>query len=106
MAIACFLLFTTPPFPPFPDRNVPCFLRRIALLTVLLAVRPYLAIIASHRSETALQIKIAVENLLGDRQFSVNLPTKACTNTVECSYASFRQVGLETGNFARASQLR
>jgi hypothetical protein len=44
MAIACFLLFTTPPFPPFPDRRVPCFLRRIALLTVLLAAFPYLAI--------------------------------------------------------------
>src|ERR1700732_1421915 len=47
MAIACFLLFTTPPLPPFPDRNVPCFRRRIALLTVLPAAFPYLAIAAS-----------------------------------------------------------
>lgn len=45
IAIACFLLFTTPPLPPFPERKVPCFLRRIALLTVLLAARPYLAIL-------------------------------------------------------------
>jgi hypothetical protein len=47
MAIACFLLLTTPPFPPLPERNVPRFLRRIALLTVLLAARPYLAMISS-----------------------------------------------------------
>ena len=47
IAIACFLLLTTPPFPPLPDRNVPRFLRRIALLTVLLAARPYLAMVTS-----------------------------------------------------------
>jgi len=51
MAMACFLLFTTPPLPPFPDRSVPCFLRRIALLTVLPAALPYLAIIASLLSD-------------------------------------------------------
>jgi hypothetical protein len=44
MAIACFLLFTAPPFPPLPDRKVPRFLRRIALRTVLAAAFPYLAI--------------------------------------------------------------
>jgi hypothetical protein len=44
IAIACFLLFTLPPFPPFPDRKVPLFLRRIALLTDLPAALPYLAI--------------------------------------------------------------
>jgi hypothetical protein len=44
MAIACFLLFTTPALPPLPDRKVPCYLLPIALLTLLLAARPYLAI--------------------------------------------------------------
>jgi hypothetical protein len=33
---------TLPPFPPFPERNVPLFFRRIALATVLLAAFPYL----------------------------------------------------------------
>ncbi len=47
MAIACFLLFTTPPFPPFPDRKVPRFLLRIALLTLFCEACPYLAMIAS-----------------------------------------------------------
>jgi hypothetical protein len=47
MAIACFLLLTRPPLPPFPDRNVPCFLRRSALATRLLAALPYLAMNAS-----------------------------------------------------------
>lgn len=41
MAIACFRLFTRPPFPAFPERSVPRFLRRIALATVLLALLPY-----------------------------------------------------------------
>ena len=45
IAMACFRLFTRPPFPAFPERSVPCFLRRIALLTLLLAAFPYLAII-------------------------------------------------------------
>jgi hypothetical protein len=35
IAIACLRLFTLPPLPPFPDRSVPFFLRRIALATVL-----------------------------------------------------------------------
>ncbi len=42
MAIACFRLFTLPPFPPLPLRRVPCFLRRMALATVLLAPLLYL----------------------------------------------------------------
>jgi hypothetical protein len=50
MAMACFLLFTVPPFPPWPDRNVPLFLRRIALSTDLLAAFPYLATVASFDS--------------------------------------------------------
>jgi hypothetical protein len=41
IAIACFRLFTFPPRPPFPLRNVPLFLRRIALSTRLLAALPY-----------------------------------------------------------------
>ena len=41
IAIACFRLFTVPPFPPGPDLSVPRFLRRIALATFLLAARPY-----------------------------------------------------------------
>jgi hypothetical protein len=30
-------LFTLPPLPPFPERSVPRFFRRMALATVLLA---------------------------------------------------------------------
>jgi hypothetical protein len=41
MAIACFRLVTLPPLPPFPDRSVPFFFRRIALSTVLPAALPY-----------------------------------------------------------------
>jgi uncharacterized membrane protein len=37
MAMACFLLFTLPPLPPLPERNVPLFFRRMALSTDLLA---------------------------------------------------------------------
>lgn len=33
IAIACFRLFTRPPFPPRPDFSVPRFRRRIADLT-------------------------------------------------------------------------
>ena len=44
IAIACFRLFTVPPFPPRPDFSVPRFLRRIALATVLFAARPYLRV--------------------------------------------------------------
>ena len=42
MAMACLRLFTLPPLPPFPDLSVPCFLRLIALPTVLLAPLLYL----------------------------------------------------------------
>lgn len=41
MAMACLRLFTFPPLPPFPERRVPLFLRRIALSTLLLAAFPY-----------------------------------------------------------------
>jgi hypothetical protein len=41
IAMACFLLFTVPPLPPFPDFSVPFFFRRIALSTPLLAAFPY-----------------------------------------------------------------
>ena len=40
MAMACFRLFTLPPFPPGPLFRVPRFLRRMALSTVLLAAGP------------------------------------------------------------------
>ncbi|HEY2461312.1 MAG TPA: hypothetical protein VGI16_10900 [Candidatus Acidoferrum sp.] len=43
IAIACFRLFTVPPFPCLPDFSVPCFFRRIALPTDLLAAFPYRA---------------------------------------------------------------
>src|SRR5262245_19962900 len=42
MAIACLRLFTRPPFPPLPERQVPLFLRRMALATLLPAALPYL----------------------------------------------------------------
>src|SRR5437868_2718976 len=41
IAMACFRLFTRPPFPPFPDLSVPRFLRRMALSTVFPAALPY-----------------------------------------------------------------
>jgi len=47
MAIACFLLLTVPPLPPLPDFNVPRFLRRMALRTVLLAALRYLGMVMS-----------------------------------------------------------
>jgi len=43
MAMACFLLFTAPPLPPFPERSLPLFSRSIALFTLLLAAFPYFA---------------------------------------------------------------
>jgi hypothetical protein len=43
IAMACFLLLTRPPFPPFPERSVPRFFRRIAFRTLLPAAFPYLA---------------------------------------------------------------
>ena len=46
IAIACFLLFTLPPLPPFPERSVPLFSRCIALSTALPAAFPYLAMLA------------------------------------------------------------
>ena len=45
MAIACFLLVTTPPLPPFPERRVPFCSRRTALSTLLAAALPYFAIL-------------------------------------------------------------
>jgi hypothetical protein len=47
MAMACFLLVTRPPLPPFPERKVPFFSRCNAFLTDRLAAFPYLAISAS-----------------------------------------------------------
>jgi len=44
IAIACFLLFTRPPFPPLPDRSVPVFFRCKALLTDFFEALPYFAI--------------------------------------------------------------
>src|SRR5262249_57728186 len=41
IAIACLRFFTLPPCPYFPLRSVPCFLRRIALSTLLVAAEPY-----------------------------------------------------------------
>lgn len=41
IAIACFRLVTFPPWPLGPLRRVPCFLRRIADSTLLLAPLPY-----------------------------------------------------------------
>jgi len=39
--MACWRLFTVPPFPPRPDFSVPRFLRRIALATDFPAAFPY-----------------------------------------------------------------
>lgn len=45
MAIACFRLFTFPPFPPLPLRNVPFLRRFIALSTRLPAALPYFRVL-------------------------------------------------------------
>jgi hypothetical protein len=80
MAIACFRLFTAPPFPPFPDRKVPRFLRRMALSTVLLADLPYLAIFSSnlHKS-TFPSDTLAFRISASDRRLSVDFPINICT---------------------------
>src|ERR1041384_7530818 len=44
IAIACFLLFTRPPLPPFPDFRLPRLRLRIALFTDFPADLPYLGI--------------------------------------------------------------
>jgi hypothetical protein len=44
IAIACFRLLTTPPFPFFPECNAPRFSRCSAFLTLSLAAFPYFAI--------------------------------------------------------------
>jgi hypothetical protein len=49
--MACALLFTRPPLPPFPDFKVPRFLRSIALFTDFAAAFPYLAIVPPVGSE-------------------------------------------------------
>jgi hypothetical protein len=60
IAMACFLLFTTPPLPPFPERSVPRFSRRIALSTDLLAAFPYRATESSlHSSHFLLELNLA-----------------------------------------------
>jgi hypothetical protein len=41
IAIACLRLLTLPPFPRFPERNVPRFFPRIALPTLFPAALPY-----------------------------------------------------------------
>lgn len=50
IAMACFLLFTRPPFPLLPERKVPRFFRCIALLTLLEAAFPYFGMDFSFRS--------------------------------------------------------
>ncbi len=47
MAMTCFRFLTRPPLPALPERNVPCLLRRIALLTDFPTALPYLGIVAS-----------------------------------------------------------
>jgi hypothetical protein len=58
MAMACFLLLTVPPLPPLPDFNVPRFLRRMALRTVLLAAFPYLGIAVSSKHKINRQAQV------------------------------------------------
>jgi hypothetical protein len=48
-------------------------------LTILLAARPYLAMIASNPINMPLSLTITIENLPRDRRLSVNLPPKTCT---------------------------
>jgi hypothetical protein len=52
IAIACSRLFTLPPFPPGPDRNVPLVFRRIALATRFDAAFPYLRAISTSLSRS------------------------------------------------------
>ena len=73
MAMACFRLLTRPPFPPRPERSVPCFRRRIALLTLLPAAFPYLGAavrVASNPADFANRIQ---ELLAGTDRYDSSL---------------------------------
>src|SRR5713226_8713060 len=64
MAMACFRLFTWPPFPLRPERSVPLFRRRMALLTLLLAAFPYRAIRPSKHLVSAQCLQASDSKLL------------------------------------------
>jgi hypothetical protein len=118
IAIACFLLFTTPPFPPFPERNVPRFFRCNALLTLLLAACPYLAMISSRldpspsRIVAHIQIQTRQRNMLRntitlqssscDSPLPVKLPIKTCIATKKLLLSPSSQNLLKT-TFSPAS---
>lgn len=45
MAMACLRLVTLPPLPPFPERSLPRFSRRMALATLFPAALPYFRVL-------------------------------------------------------------
>src|SRR5208283_2015720 len=59
MAIACFLLVTTLPLPPFPERRVSSFSRRTALSALLPAAFPYFAILFCLLNVESLHVTLA-----------------------------------------------
>jgi hypothetical protein len=69
IAIACFRLFTVPPFPPFPDFNGPFLRRRIALATRFDAERPYFFTPALRRARFFAAIGVSVNGGCGPNAF-------------------------------------
>ena len=82
MAIACFRLFTRPPLPALPERNVPCFFRRIALLTDFPAAFPYLGIVASFAEQAIVRQRYREETAQTMREYlyvAVKIHVRAAT---------------------------
>jgi hypothetical protein len=64
IAMACLRLFTFPPFPPRPLRNVPFFFRRMALSTRLLAAFPYRRVLLRLLVRELLRVVVRLVRLL------------------------------------------
>src|SRR5262245_63676702 len=62
MAMACFRLFTLPPFPALPRRSVPRLRRRMARSTSLLAPRPYFRRLDFRRLDFLALVAIALSS--------------------------------------------
>lgn len=97
--MACLRLVTLPPLPLLPERRVPCFSRRIALSTDLLAASPYFLppdfFFAAIRASRCLKKlrnlavpsmlqardKFGEKLLLGERLCRLTRPDKFCQHT-------------------------
>jgi hypothetical protein len=96
MAIACFLLFTTPPFPPLPDRSVPFFSLCNALSTDFFEAAPYLAIsspVSANRIHGRHFLTMCNERYQPSNSFTISgflyhlLETAVCPKHFLCFYS-------------------